>query len=229
MHIYEFNSTRSSLLKKHKKIFNNKRVLDLACNIGHSSNMIKDMGALQVTGIDVRENLIKIANEHYKDIDIDFLTGNITDPSLIKPLIHNYNVVSVFGALYHLYDHFNFFKLILRPTIEYVILDTLCGPETTNPEMFWGFENIERDLNGYDDEVSIVPHGIPNLSWIIQVADLFGFSCDYVEKYYDGDDYEAPHCERMFIRLYNRKSILSQSLRIEDIFEWNTDHLIFGE
>lgn len=211
-----------------KKIFKDNHVLDLACHNGHSSSIIKKSGAQSVTGIEVRETLVDQAKSCYGK-EITFLTGDITDADLMKKYVATHDVVVALGVLYHLYDHFNFLSLILRPNVKHVILETLYGPESQEPGMFWGFESVFSDINGWNNEVDVIPHGTPNLSWILQVADLFGFSCDYVRKYYRTTNWDQPDNSRMVIRLFNRKSIISQSLRIEDIYEWNNDQLVIGD
>ena len=166
----------------HNHILKNKTILDLACHDGESTDLILKNGAKHVYAVEIRPHLIKKAQSNITG-PVDFFVGDITNDSLTSPLIQQSNTVVCLGVLYHLFDHFRFFKQILKSNIEHILIETIFGPETLNPEMFWGFEETNNDLHGWMDGVDIIPHGSPNLSWIIQSSRIFGFECDWIHCY----------------------------------------------
>jgi SAM-dependent methyltransferase len=173
---------KSNYLHYNNHILKDKTVLDLACHDGTSTDLILKNGAKHVYAIDIRSHLIEKARSNITG-PVDFFVGDITNDSLTSALIEQSDTVACFGVLYHLFDHFRFFKQILRPNIEHVLMETLFGPETLNPEMVWGFETTNDDKHGWMDGVDLIPNGTPNLSWIIQSSRIFGFECDWVHCY----------------------------------------------
>lgn len=173
---------KEKYLKLNEHIIRDKIVLDLACHEGESTSIIQKLGSKYIYGVDARRELIDVAKRNLKK-NVEFFTGDIQDENLITPLIEKSNTVVVLGVLYHLYNHFGFFSSILKPNIEHVIIETIAGPDTLNPEMFWGFESVNNNLNGWHDSATIIPNGSPNLSWILQSAKIFDFECDWVCHY----------------------------------------------
>jgi len=169
-------------LKINNKILQNKIVLDLACHTGESTDLILKNNAKHVYAVEIRDELISQAKEKITG-NVDFVVGDITNPDILTPLVNKSQTITCFGVLYHLFDHFRFFSYILKPNIEHVLFETVFGPETANPEMFWTFETTDNVLHGWNGNCKIIPNGTPNLSWIINSARIFGFECDWVHCY----------------------------------------------
>ena len=173
---------KQEYLKYNEHVIKDKIVLDLACHNGESTGIIQNLGAKHTYAVEARQELVDIAKSNIQG-NVEFSVGDIQEDSLIAPLAEKSNTVVLLGVLYHLYNHFGFFSSILKPNVEYVLIETIAGPETLNPEMFWGFERVDRKDNGWHNTANIIPNGSPNLSWILQSAAAFGFGCDWV-KYY---------------------------------------------
>lgn len=173
---------KQEFLKYNQHAIQDKVVLDLACHDGQSTGIIQDLGAKYTYAVEARQELVDIAKSNVQG-NVEFFVGDIQDDSLIAPLAEKSNTVIAIGVFYHLYNHFGFFGSILKPNVEHVILETIAGPETLNPEMFWGFEKANYKLNGWHKTAKFIPNGTPNLSWIVQSARIFGFECDWVHYY----------------------------------------------
>jgi SAM-dependent methyltransferase len=254
---------KEEYLLQNKIVINNKHVLDLACHDGESTKLIQSLGANHIYAVDIRQHLIEKAKRKIQG-NVDFFVHDITDYNFLKNLVEKSQTVVCLGVFYHLFDHFRFLSKILQPNIDYVLIETVCGPETINPEMFWGFEPTDRDINGWLEGVSIIPNGTPNLSWIVQSANIFGFELDWIHYYgaselkdrnnitieeytaIAGPDWPAyseiisdieipefvekeleqmlkefprPH-RRMILRLYNKQTVDSKPLDIQDHYRW---------
>jgi SAM-dependent methyltransferase len=173
---------KTQFLSINQHVIKDKIVLDLACHIGVSTKIIQDLGAKYVYGLEGRENLVQTAKQNV-DGNVEFIVGDMTDSTVILPLVEKSQTIVCIGSLYHLYDHFRFFQYIFQPHVEYCIISTLFGPESINPEMWWGFENTHDIYNGFYKNLPIIPHGTPNLSWIVNSAKIFGFECDWIHCY----------------------------------------------
>lgn len=169
-------------LSVNRHIIENKKVLDLACHAGESTSIIQNLGANHVFGVEIREHLVKTAQQTISG-NVDFYQGDITDPDLIVPLVNQCQTVILLGVFYHLFDHFRFMSTVLTPNVEHCLIETVCGPESLNPEMYWGFENTASKYNGRFAEHDRIPHGTPNTVWIVESAKIFGFDCDWIHYY----------------------------------------------
>jgi hypothetical protein len=138
-----------------------------------------------VYGVEARKELIEKAKNNVNG-NVNFFVGDIQDKKLISPLVKKSQTIIILGAFYHLYDHFGLFSQILRPNIDYVLIETIAGPETLNTAMAWAFEKTDDVFNGWHPETQYVPHGTPNLAWIFKSAEIFGFHCDWIHSYAKG-------------------------------------------
>ena len=222
----------NSYLQKNKDLFQDKVVLDLACHAGASSKIITDLGAKQVVGVDIRADLIEMARGLCKDVSSTyFFTNDITNYGLIDALVAESNIVTCFGAFYHLTDNFTFLDRVCQKNIEYVIFETMFGTESPNAFVFPLFEDTSMKLNGYHPKYSKVPIYQPNLSWIYQALNQIGFKIDYIQKYYQSEnwnhiiDFETN--KRMIIKMYNPNIIKKDTfLEFDDIWQWEENNLI---
>ena len=170
-------------LLTNEQIIRNKTVLDLACHTGESTKIIHELGAEHVYAVEVRPDLIKTAQQNLVANNVQFMIEDITNYAVMSSLVAKSNTITCFGVLYHLFDHFRFLECILQPNIEYVLIETEFGSESPNPEMYWGVETTDQVLHGWHNHAKIIPHGTPNLSWILQSADIFNFKCDWIQHY----------------------------------------------
>lgn len=173
---------KNEYLLQHKIIIHDRPVLDLACHDGESTALIQSLGAKHIYAVDIRSHLIDKAKKEIQG-NVDFFVHDITDYNFLEKLIEKSQTIVCLGVFYHLFDHFRFLSKILQPHIDHVLIETVCGPETINPEMFWGFEPTDNCFNGWLEGVSIIPQGTPNLSWIVQCAQIFGFDLDWIHHY----------------------------------------------
>jgi SAM-dependent methyltransferase len=173
---------KQTYLQINQHLIKDKIVLDLACHDGKSTEIIKKLGAKHIYGVEARQDLLTEAKKNIEG-DVDFFVGDIQDEKIISSLVKKSDTVIALGVLYHLYNHFGFFSYILKPNIDYVLIETIAGPETLDPSMAWGFEDVDCITNGWHPKTVKVPHGTPNLSWIFATSDLFGFSCDWAWSY----------------------------------------------
>ena len=211
-------------LERHSSIFKDKTVLDLACHTGDSSRKIASFEAKSVTGIEVRQSSLDQAIQETTSSNISYLCEDITNYKFINPLVAQSEVIACFGVFYHLFDHFRFLSHILKPNIEYVLFETLYGPDRPSPGMFWNFEPTNSEWTGWVDNLAEIPVGSPNISWIVRSAKLFGFEIDFLEHYYGfGAD---TNC-RMIVRLYNSKIFPEKkSLPLDNLWQWQ-DNTVF--
>lgn len=204
-----------------KDILTGKRVLDIACNQGVTTAQIAKY-AERVTAFDIRADQVKLAPDF---LNVSYLVGDALDEAFVAPLL-DVDVVMNCGMFYHLFNHFGFLEIVCKPNIQYVVIETIYGPESSMPGMFWDFEDTSDPLNGSHRGLVTIPNGTPNLAWIMKAAAVFNFGVDYVEKFitdYPGLDSDSN--KRMVVRLFNR-SLPKKSLTIEETWEWDSRRLV---
>lgn len=217
-----------NLLSHHKHLFQDRVVLDLACYTGVSSNYVKQSNAKFVIGVDYDETALSVAKENFSGDRIEFLCQDVEDSLLLQPLVNLSQVVISFGAIYHLTNSYKLLETLAQPHIEYLLLDTLYGPETNNPEVYCRFEN---KIKSNTQTKQIIPKYAHNLPWFMTQLDVFDFGMDRVEKYYTTTDFskvkDLSANMRMTMRFFNRKKFTNkQSLTIDEVWEWSADNLI---
>ena len=81
-----------------------KCLLDIACGAGYGSSMLKKAGAQRVYGLDLSEEAVSYAREHYASQDLTFMVGDAEDLSCPEKV----DVVVSFETIEHLNypDHF---------------------------------------------------------------------------------------------------------------------------
>ena len=156
-----------NLLSRHKQLFQDRVVLDLACYTGVSSNYAKQCGAKFVIGVDYDENALTIAKENFSGDRIEFLCQDVEDSRLLQPLANLSQVVMSFGALYHFTDLHKLLKTLSQPHVEYLLLDTLYGPETLEPDAYCRFE---KQIKSNEKELKIVNWQIHQKWHIYRIA-----------------------------------------------------------
>lgn len=92
-----------------------KRALDFACGSGYGSTILKEAGAMHVTGMDRSKEAIVYANSHFKAEGVEFVEGRVEDISSLKDV----EVVVSFETIEHLEDAGSFLKVV----------NTLLGPD----------------------------------------------------------------------------------------------------
>ncbi len=87
-----------------------KKVLDLGCNTGYGSRIIKASGA-EVIGVDVSPEAIAVARQKYGPAGIEFYC---TDGGRLPFAGQSFDIVTTFQVIEHLIDHVQFLTEILR-------------------------------------------------------------------------------------------------------------------
>lgn len=225
----EPQSDLENLLSHHKHLFQDRVVLDLACYTGVSSNYAKQCGAKFVIGVDYDETALALAKKNFSGDRIEFVCQDVENTALIQPLVSLSQIVMSFGALYHLTDTHKLLKTLTQPHVEYLLLDTLYGPETAEPDVFCRFE---KQIKSTSSEINqTIPKYAHNLAWFMEQLDIQGFGLDRVEKYYTTTNFakvkDLYANMRMCMRFFNRKKFPDKpSFKIDDVWEWSADNLI---
>ena len=114
----KFNSNKSFVLHLiHQKAYENaseltegKKVLDLGCNTGYGSNIIKN-SCKEIIGVDVSEKAIKMAQDLYVNKGIEY---KLIDGKQLPFSENSFDVVVSFQVIEHIIEHEEYLKEIQR-------------------------------------------------------------------------------------------------------------------
>jgi ubiquinone/menaquinone biosynthesis C-methylase UbiE len=108
---------RNTLIQEHvsryeyvTKYISGKKILDIACGSGYGSALLINHGALRVTGIDISEEALRYAKDHYRYKGLEYLQGNAENIKIDGPI----DTVVSFETIEHLQNPDLFLKEIAR-------------------------------------------------------------------------------------------------------------------
>ena len=185
------------------KNLKDKNIIDISAGTGKSTMFLKNF----CRSIIATEARI----EKFLPKDIEIFQLDVEDTETLKNVIKNKDVLFSYGLFYHLQSHWQVLKTLCYSNLKYFFIETLCGPESSNPEMWWGREESSSNLNAYSNTEKNLMHGSPNLIWIHQTVNCFGASIQMVVREYQAwRENEEPSCRwRMLIKIVpnTKKSI----------------------
>lgn len=84
-----------------------KSVLDLGCGYGHNCSDFVNRGASRVVGVDISENMLKIAKTESKNPKIEYINMSMTD---VKSLNQKFDIIYSSLAFHYVEDFASFAK-----------------------------------------------------------------------------------------------------------------------
>jgi 2-polyprenyl-3-methyl-5-hydroxy-6-metoxy-1,4-benzoquinol methylase len=162
------------------------RVLDLAAHDGRWSYALAGAGAAQVVGVEARQELIDIfpsfpdadlrarvelrCNDLYDEIDSEARKG-VT-----------YDVVAVYGILYHLMDHFRLFQALRKLGPKLVIVDSEFM-RRPGPMIQLVKERTDNVLNAAPqiEGQKVAVKGVPSFKAMEVMAEVLDYRIDWVD------------------------------------------------
>lgn len=162
------------------------RVLDLASHDGRWCYAFAGAGAASVVGIEGRQEMVDKFVD-YPDAalkeKITLRVGDLYDgmEQAIKDG-ETYDVIGVFGILYHVMDHFRLFQLVRKLQPKLVIVDSefMLRPA---PMMMLKTERTSNVLNAipqYDGQERAIK-AVPSFKAMEKIAEALAFDCTWVD------------------------------------------------
>lgn len=162
------------------------KVLDLASHDGRWCYAFAGAGAERVVGIEARQELVeKLAN--YPDAalrdKIEMRVGDLykgIDAEVEKG--ETYDVIGVFGILYHLMDHFRLFQALrdLKPKLVIVDSEFMLRPAALIWLVKERTDNILNAAPQYDGQ-EVAVKGIPSFSAMNLMAESLNYDIEWLD------------------------------------------------
>lgn len=168
-----FNGYYRPLFDEYPEIIKGKKIIDFACNFGYWSIFCSMQNCLDIIGVDVRLENIKIAKAIQQDLNISkkslhFAQSDIHNYRQVKDLCFDRETVFLLGIMYHVHDHYNILKSVCGSTVKNIVIETNEAPEIIDlpePLIHWKYESTVDLLMGVDEGQDTILVGFPNTSW----------------------------------------------------------------
>ena len=125
------NERYEAVFASNREIFEGARVLDLASHDGRYTFAALKTGAAHVTGVEVRQSLVDLAEETFAHYGADpdqyrFVCGDVFD--VLARERFEVDVVLCLGYLYHTYRHTELMYRLHQLSPKHLIMDTMVTP-----------------------------------------------------------------------------------------------------
>lgn len=181
------------------------RVLDLASHDGRWCYAFAGAGAATVVGVEARRDLVaQYASFPETDFKskVELRCGDLFEALEAEAAAgHTYDIVSVFGILYHIMDHFRLFVLIRKLQPKLIIIDSEFMLREA-PMIHLGRERTDKILNAAPqiEGQEIAVKGVPSFAAMELIADVL----DYRTIWSDWKD--LPAGQRLGVADYYREA-----------------------
>tara|TARA_R110000765_G_scaffold408635_1_gene506470 strand:+ start:337 stop:1098 length:762 start_codon:yes stop_codon:yes gene_type:complete len=177
------------IIKDQIPFIQNKKVLDLACHLGYLSLFCLHNNASFVTGTNVRQRELNIADEvcalaGYSNYD--FLFSDLYDKNALENLVTQHDTIILSGVFYHINNHYDLLKTICKQGKTVIIETCLSLFEKHNstqnikvPSMVWELEDTTGSCNAYEENKSQSFVGYPNELWVKQALETLNMTVEY--------------------------------------------------
>lgn len=167
----------------------NKRVLDVACHLGYLSLFCLHNNASYVTGTNVRDRELEIADEVGKIAgynNLEFINSNIYHTEEFLKLCNSHDTILLSGIIYHINNHYQVLKTIADSSAQTVIIETDLHKAInlgSNPIINWIVEETGLWSEGFEENQTTTFVGVPNRQWIEQSLLQLNFTILYNKKF----------------------------------------------
>lgn len=156
-------------------------VLDLACGEGYSSRAVKHMGAGRVVGVDISEQMIRLAREEEtkRPLGIEYIVRAVQDLGRIG----EFDVVTATYLLTYAQDREELYRMActayqnLRPGCRFLTINDNCGGG-----LGWPAEESERYGVRWSAPTSPLKDGDPMVITVLYDSKEFTFTAQYFSR-----------------------------------------------
>ena len=175
------------IIKNQQQYIQGKRVLDVACHLGYITLFCLYNNASFVTGTNVRDRELSIADEICKlagYTDFSFVNSDIYNSTELTNLCNNHDTIILSGIMYHLNNHYTVLQSIADSTVKNIIIESQLDHNNADvaiPYIRWYHEDSQISVNGIFRDKSKSFVGVPNQKWFEEALVDLGFNIVYNE------------------------------------------------
>ncbi|MGA0542788.1 class I SAM-dependent methyltransferase [Neotabrizicola sp. VNH66] len=184
--VHRMNMRHSFIIEPFLTDLDGAKVLDLAAHDGRWSYALAAAGARQVIGVEARPELVAKFSDMPHDAPaskVELVVADLFDA--LQDYVREeqtFDVVAIYGVLYHVMDHFLLLRRVtaLRPKLVIIDSEFITG---NSPMVQMVRERTDNPLNAIEatanQEVTMV--GIPSVGAMEAMADVLGYRCFWLD------------------------------------------------
>jgi len=186
--VYDLNKFNRLILQNAKYI-KNKRILDIGCNLGILSLLCLHLDCKKVTGFDIRENKLKLAEficKKYGSDRHEFKKVNLQNYADLLKVSQKIDTIIFAGVIYHVPNHYDILRTLSNSKASTMIIQNRDSEQFWNnpkPNIAWTTEITENPQNGFDQNLKEILVGRPNQAWINHAMKELGWKLIKHEQY----------------------------------------------
>jgi len=176
------------IMCQNAKYIHNKKILDIGCNIGYLSLFSLYLECKHVTGIDVREEKLNIADFICNKANFSnhtFKKVNIHNCDSLNKVMNGVETIIFSGVLYHVSNHYEILRNLSNSDADTMIIENEESPEGRDkhtPYIFWhDRDNTKNMMHGYSKDHEHILVGKPNQAWINMAMKELGWKLQKTE------------------------------------------------
>lgn len=188
--------------------------IDLACNQGYYAIELAAKGCARVLGIEARADTVAEADLMRRCLGLEnvrFTPGDVL--SLTPGEIGTYDIVLMFGLLYHLENPFGALRLAKALTRKVLLIETQVGPDSSET-IDWGHSSAQQTCRGAFYVVDETQQGnnalasitgialCPSLNALVWILNALGFGRVEVIKPPTGGYEQFERMKRIMVAAY---------------------------
>lgn len=201
--IYDLNRFDKIILQN-KNYIKNRKILDVACNIGYLSLFCLNLDCEKVVGFDIYEEKLKIADFICQKIGSkkhEFKKININSQQELLSVSQDIDTILLSGVIYHVANHYEILKNLSNSNASVMIIenrDTHKFYNSFTPNIYWRYESTNDIMNGYSEKHDQILVGKPNQTWINMAMKELGWTLIKTDYIVMSD--KEPRCCSVFER-----------------------------
>jgi 2-polyprenyl-3-methyl-5-hydroxy-6-metoxy-1,4-benzoquinol methylase len=186
---------RINLLFKDTKYFEDKVVVDLACNAGHIGLAALHNGAKLVRAFDVRDYFVNVAKKAASLLGyaekFEASVADVHDYDNLSKICNGADTVMICQLMYHVHDHCKILETIVESRPMHIIIEQVEDTrifEMDIPLISWLNEPTLFECNGWYQQKQQVMVGYPNVAWFKHTMEYHGYRQVECNFYYEDDE-----------------------------------------
>jgi hypothetical protein len=178
------NLRHAAIVERHRSLFQGAKVLDIASHDGRWSLAALRAGARHVTGVEVRPDLVKAADDNMAAYGVPNSRYRFVCADAIEtPFESGFDLVLCLGYFYHTLHHVRLIENMISTGASAIIVDSMVA---TGDGMGIEIraEEVDNPANGYSrtgERAGTVLIGYPTLPALSLMFSHYGFAVEYVD------------------------------------------------
>ena len=153
----------TAVLGKNLQYIKDKKIIDLACNLGYFTLASSNIGAKSVIGLEVRQPYIDVFNKvkkHWPYNNVNIVNVNLENIDILNDMLTDIDTIVYAGHLYHTVNHVPILSAFTKSSATTVIIESIISKFNGKFK-----ESAADPLNGYiDKDTNIVAACAPTLA-----------------------------------------------------------------